>query len=129
MATKQELAESLTIAELKQLAEEHDVDVSGCEVHADYADAVAAGVTKDVLEAAAAPDADAAAADGEDDLGPAKDKGPDVVPEPDPAPEIGSPEAPSKGSDAYETPSGYALAHADGDPDKYASLRAQKRYG
>lgn len=36
---------------------------------------------------------------------------------------------PAKGSDAYETPSGYAAAESGGDPDKYAELRAKKRYG
>jgi hypothetical protein len=143
LATKLELAESLTIDELKALAEEYDVDVSDAQVHADYAEAVAEGVTKDVLESATATEASAEESGGADasepgqppEIGPpvvAADhpgKGPAELEEPEPAPEIGSPVVPPEGSDALLTPSGYALANAGDDPDEYARLRAEKRYG
>jgi len=61
---------------------------------------------------------------------PAEDP-PGVNEDPEPAPEITSPaeDPPSKGSPALDTPSGYALSVAKGDPDKYAKARAEKRYG
>jgi len=36
---------------------------------------------------------------------------------------------PSKGDDGFDTPSGYALAKAGDDPDKYQKLKAEKRWG
>lgn len=36
---------------------------------------------------------------------------------------------PAKGDAGYDTPSGYALAKAGDDPDKYAAEKAKKRWG
>jgi len=36
---------------------------------------------------------------------------------------------PDEDSPAAQTPSGYALREADGDPEKYAKARAYMRYG
>ena len=51
MATKLELAESLTIAQLRELAADQNVDLAGLSAKDDIADAVAAGVAKDDLQA------------------------------------------------------------------------------
>lgn len=51
MATKLEIAESLTIAELRELAAAQDVNLAGLSTKDDIADAVAAGVAKADLEA------------------------------------------------------------------------------
>ena len=36
---------------------------------------------------------------------------------------------PAKGDAGYDTPSGFALAKAGDDPDKYAAEKAKKRWG
>jgi hypothetical protein len=50
VATKIELAEAMTIAQLRVLADEHGVDLSGLTAKADIAEAIAAGVSKADLE-------------------------------------------------------------------------------
>lgn len=57
MTTKQEIAESLTVTDLRSLADEHGIDLSGLTAKAEIVDAVTAGVTKDQLEAFAGEDA------------------------------------------------------------------------
>jgi hypothetical protein len=56
VTTKQEIAESLTVPELRSLADEHGIDLTGLSAKQDIADAVAAGATKDQLESAAEGD-------------------------------------------------------------------------
>lgn len=56
MTTKQEIAESLTVPELRSLADEHGIDLTGLSAKQDIADAVAAGATKEQLESAAEGD-------------------------------------------------------------------------
>lgn len=49
MATKQEIAEGLTIAQLRELADQEGVDLAGLSTKDEIADAVASGVGKDTL--------------------------------------------------------------------------------
>jgi hypothetical protein len=51
MPTKQELAESLTIAQLRELATEQSIDISGLTAKADLVDAIVAGTTAAAIEA------------------------------------------------------------------------------
>lgn len=51
MATKQEIAEGLTVDELRSLADEHGVDLSGTGNKADIVERVVSAVSKDDLEA------------------------------------------------------------------------------
>lgn len=53
MATKQELAESLTVEQLREVASREDVDLSGLTAKQDIIEAVTSGVSKDTLERAA----------------------------------------------------------------------------
>jgi hypothetical protein len=51
VATKQEIAEGLTVDELRSLADEHQVDLSGASNKADIVERVVSAVSKDDLEA------------------------------------------------------------------------------
>jgi hypothetical protein len=51
MPTKQELAESLTIAQLRELAAEQSIDITGLTAKTDLVDAIVAGTTAAVIEA------------------------------------------------------------------------------
>lgn len=51
MATKQEIAESLTVSELREFAEQEDIDLGGATVKSDIVDRVVSGSTASALSA------------------------------------------------------------------------------
>jgi hypothetical protein len=79
MVTKLELAESLTVAQLRELAAAQEVDLAGLSAKGDIAEAVAAGVAKADLEAFVEdedqPEGAATVADEEQETAPAAAEG------------------------------------------------------